>query len=160
MIKTLDEPVELMSDPDMIMLCEQNIRGGVSFVGERHAESPMKKEHETIEDFENTPQDTLLYIDANNLYSLAQSDYMPTGNYSWCTEEENDWFLDNENVLSIPKDSRTGFILEVDLEYPAEIHAQHNTLPLAAELFLFFRMSHETERANPSQQILLLEVMY
>ena len=38
-----------------------------------------------------------------------------------------------QKVLSIPHDSKKGYIFEVDLEYPAEIHDTHSDYPLAPE---------------------------
>ena len=35
--------------------------------------------------------------------------------------------------MSVPADNQIGYILEVDLEYPEEIHEAHNDYPLAAE---------------------------
>jgi len=70
---------------EMIMLCEQNIRGGVSFVNERHVRI---KNYLQGNDVENKVQDQLLYIDANNLYSVAQSLPMPHSGYTWCNEKE------------------------------------------------------------------------
>ena len=34
-LKTLSEPIELMHDPDMVLMIEHNVRGGVSFITER-----------------------------------------------------------------------------------------------------------------------------
>jgi len=70
MLLSLDEPIDLMTDSEMIMLCEQNIRGGVSFVNERHVRI---KNYLQGNDVENKVQDQLLYIDANNLYSVAKA---------------------------------------------------------------------------------------
>ena len=39
----------------------------------------------------------------------------------------------NVDVMSIDKKSDIGYILEVDLEYPKELHKLHNDYPLAPE---------------------------
>ena len=53
------------------------------------------------------------------------------------SEKEFDWMneqqLKNFDVNSIPNDADTGFILEVDLEYPAAIHDFHSNLSVAPE---------------------------
>ena len=38
-----------------------------------------------------------------------------------------------QKLMQIKKDSSTGYILEVDLEYPQELHDIHNDYPLAPE---------------------------
>ena len=63
----------------------------------------------------------LPYLDANNLYGWAMSKPLPVRNFKWMDEKEL------ENWKSIP------CILEVDLEYPEELHDLHNEYPLAAE---------------------------
>ena len=117
-----------MSDPEMILMCEQNIRGGVSFVNECH----VNLSHYDGEDEEKV-QDHLLYMDANNLYSVAQADLVPVGNYSWLSEEELDGMEEEGEILSISATGPTGYILEVDLEYPQSLHAAHASMPLAPE---------------------------
>lgn len=41
------------------------------------------------------------------------------------------WVETTIDVTIVPDDSEIGFILEVDLEYPTEIHEEHNEYPLA-----------------------------
>ncbi|GBN09915.1 hypothetical protein AVEN_188053-1, partial [Araneus ventricosus] len=53
------------------------------------------------------------------------SQRLPTHEFSWSQEPAD--------YLNIPDDSDEGYILEVDLEYPPELHHQHNCYPLAPE---------------------------
>ena len=56
MLRTLTHPIELMTDPDMILMWEQNVRAGASSVGDRHVNTP------TVHDFPSTLHyDCLLY---------------------------------------------------------------------------------------------------
>ena len=41
----------------------------------------------------------------------------------------------NKTILS---DNKKGYILEVDLEYPEELHELHNDYPLTAEKMICF----------------------
>ena len=52
------------------------------------------------------------------------SQMLPIKNFKWILPHEID-------VLNIPIDSELGYILEVDLEYPTEIHDAHSLHPLA-----------------------------
>ena len=63
----------------------------------------------------------------NNLYGWAMSGYLPYGRFK-CSKN-----IDNADVNSISKKSPIGYILEVDLEYPDELHVLHNDYPLAPE---------------------------
>ena len=63
----------------------------------------------------------------NNLYGWTTSDYLPHGGFKWL---EN---TDNFDVNSVNEKSPIGYILEVDLEYPDELHVLHNDYLLAPE---------------------------
>ena len=67
------------------------------------------------------PSKYLVYLDANNLYGWAMSEPLPTKRFKWMTKGElDDW-------------KNHTCILEVDLEYPEELHDLHNEYPLAPE---------------------------
>ena len=63
----------------------------------------------------------------NKLYGWAMSGYLPYGRFK-CLEN-----VDNFDVNSISEESPIGYILEVDLEYPDELHVLHNDYPWALE---------------------------
>ena len=63
----------------------------------------------------------------NNLYGLAMSEYIPYDEFGWL-EKINEF-----DINSINEKSDTGYFLEVDLEYPDELHELHKNYPLAPE---------------------------
>ncbi|KAK3719344.1 hypothetical protein QZH41_000530 [Actinostola sp. cb2023] len=54
---------------------------------------------------------------------------LPVGNFRWV----EDCRALAESIVNHPADNPEGYILEVDLEYPAELHTAHNAYPLAPE---------------------------
>ena len=69
----------------------------------------------------NEPSTYIQYLDANNLYGWAMSKPLPTHGFKWMKDNELEtWELHP-------------CILEVDLEYPKELHDLHNDYPLAPE---------------------------
>ena len=73
------------------------------------------------------PSKYISYLDMNNLYGWAMSLYLPYGGFKWLKN------VDSFDLNSISENSLTGYILEVDLEYPDELHYRHNDYPLAPE---------------------------
>ena len=63
----------------------------------------------------------------NNLYGWAMSEYLPYEGFKWLKN------IDKFNVMSISEKSPIGFFLEVELEYPDELHELHNDYSLAPE---------------------------
>ena len=58
---------------------------------------------------------------------MSQS--LPTGNFRWLSTTEVNRF----DIFRIENDYKKGYVMEVDLEYPEELHDLHNDLPLAPE---------------------------
>ena len=46
---------------------------------------------------------------------------------------------DSLDILNVPDDHPTGYILEVDLEHPHDLHELHNDYPLAPEKVLIIK---------------------
>ena len=78
---------------------------------------------------ENSPSKYILYLDANNLYGWAMSQYLPTGAFRWMKNRE----IHKIDLDKYKEDSKKGLILEVDLEYDDKIHDLHNDYPLGPE---------------------------
>ena len=140
MLKCTDVKLELLSDPDMYLMIESGMRGGVSTITKKYAKANNPK----LDDYDDTkPTNYLMYWDANNLYGWAMSKKMPEKNFDWMTEEQ----LERFDVMQVPDDADTGYILEVDLEYPEELHDLHNDYPLAPESLVI-----EHENLSPHTQ--------
>ncbi len=118
MLKFTGIELDLISDQDMYLMIEKGIRGGVSSIMKRYS----KANHKYLDDYDpKKPSQHILYLDANNLYGWAMSKPQPYKNFKWMKEEElKSW------------ESKPCF-LEVDLEYPKELHDLHNEYPLAPE---------------------------
>ena len=115
MLKMTEIELELMSDVDMLLFIEKGIRGSISYIAKRYS----KVNNKYMKDYDNTKETIyIMYFDASNLYGSAMSEYLPYGGFEWMTEEE----INNFDLSSIRKDSLEGYILEVDLEYPIELH--------------------------------------
>ena len=118
--------LELMVDIDMFQFIEKGMRGGTSYIANRYgkANNRYMKEYD-----EKAPSKYIMYLDANNLYGWAMSQYLPTGGFRWMTQKQ----IDKIDLLKYKEDSDKGLILEVDLEYPEGLHDLHNDYPLAPE---------------------------
>jgi hypothetical protein len=116
--------LELITDPFMYNMFELGIRGGIGMVSKKYASA----NHGKIDDFvESEKNNHIMYLDANNLYGWAMSQYLPTGLMRFLSKDEIEQF----DLKTVAEDSEEGYILEVDLEYPTDIHDWHNCYPLA-----------------------------
>ncbi|XP_066583784.1 uncharacterized protein [Prorops nasuta] len=120
MLKHTGIKLELFTDVDMLLFIERGIRGGLSQCSHRYE----KASNRYMQDFDPAkPSKYLMYYDVNNLYGWAVCQPLPTHGFRWI---EN---VDNFDINSVPEDSSVGYILEVDLEYPRELHDKHSDLP-------------------------------
>ena len=116
-LKLTNIKLDYIKCKELLLLLENNIRGGISSVmGNRHVQSDEHKQ--------------ILYIDANNLYGWAMSQYLPTGEFEKLQLPEN-YSQDQlvEDLLQIPDDNEFGYFIECDLEYPAETKEKTKNFP-------------------------------
>ena len=124
LLKKTGVELELLTDYDQHLFIEKGMRGGISMVSKRYAKANNPK----VEGYNSSKPNThILYLDANNLYGWAMSQPLPTGGFQWV--DDCDGLA--EAIIEHPADSLD--ILEVDLEYPRELHEVHNAYPLAPE---------------------------
>ena len=126
MLKMTNIKLELMTDIDMFQFIEKGMRGGVSYIANRYGNANNKY---VKEDDEKAPSKYIMYLDANNLYGWAMSQYLPSGNFKWMTDKE----INKIDLAKYKADGKKGLIQEVDLEYPQELHDIHNDYPVAPE---------------------------
>ena len=107
-LKHTDIKLQTLQDKDLILLMENNVRGGISSVmGDRYVKSDENKK--------------ILYMDATNLYGHSRSQLFPRDEIEmW--HGHPDLYVDKlEEILNTPDDSVIGYFVEVDLKYPDEI---------------------------------------
>ena len=110
-------------------MISNNIRGGLCTTGSiiyAKANNPYMKE------LYNTDEETSFIIAtyANNLYGKAMTEPLPYGNSEWFKPS----LITNDVIKDYDNHGEDCCILEIDLEYPKELHDKHNDYPLAPEL--------------------------
>ena len=75
------------------------------------------------------PEKWIVHVDMNNLYGKAMSQYLPYGGFKWI--KVNNKVINR--ILNRSADSSYGYFLEVDLDYPEELHDSHKDFPMAPE---------------------------
>ena len=116
--------LELLLDHDMLLMFERGIRGGIT-----QSVNRWTKANNPYLDSEFNPDEKtnyLQYLDANNLYGWAMSQSLPTGGFRWVD-------IRPDKISKLEKRKSKGYLLEVDVRYPKELHDSHNDLPFMCE---------------------------
>ena len=101
----------------MLLMFERGIRRGITQTVHRYAKANNKYMGDS-----KGESSFLQYLDANNLYGWAMSQSLPTGGFRWISIEPNE-------IDELVRRTDKGYLLEVDVKYPKEIHDSHNDLP-------------------------------
>jgi hypothetical protein len=127
LLKMSNVKLQLLTDPDMLLMFEKAIRGGISQVcGKKYA----KANNKYLPGFDSTkPSTYIIYLDANNLYGKAMNQYLPTHGFRWLTEEE----IMNFDVMKISDTSEKGYLPEISGYIKNKDHEKFKDYPLAFE---------------------------
>ena len=124
MLKMTSIELEKISDIDQYLLIEKGTRGGIYYIAKKYG----KANNKYMNDYNpEKPSTFITYLGENNLYGWAMTEYLPYKKFGWVKT------VDELDVMSFNKKSDAGYFLEVDLEYPNELHELHNDYPLAPE---------------------------
>ena len=78
MLKMTGVKLEKISDIDKYLFIEKGLRGGISYIAKRYAKANKKY----MNDYDpKKPSTFITYLDMNNLYSWAMSEYIPYGGF-------------------------------------------------------------------------------
>ena len=124
MLKMTGIEFKKIFDIDMQLFIEKGPRGGISYIAKRYSEANNKY----MENYDSTkPAVYIEYLDMKNLHGWAMSGCLPYVGFKWLKN------VDNFDENSVSENSSKGYILEVHLKYPDELHYLHNDFPLAPE---------------------------
>lgn len=131
MLKYTKVKIELISEIDQFLYVEKGIRGGASQCSKRYARANNKY----MDNFNRDEKSNyIMYLDSNNLYGGSMMENLPIGGYSWVNKAKKPFlFSDDDEIMDLPDNSETGYIFEVDLDYPKELHDLHNDFPFLPE---------------------------
>ena len=115
---------ELLTDPDMLLMFERGIRGRITQAVRKYASANNKYMGNKFNPNEDTTY--LQYLDTNSLYSWEMSQPLPTGGFKWVDVNPNE-------ISELATRTDKGYLLEVDVSYPKELHNPHNDLPFMCE---------------------------
>ena len=102
------------------------MRGGTSYINKRYS----KPSNKYCPDYnKNKPENYISYLDLNNLYGDAMSKYLPYGGFKWIKTTNETY----NGILNKSDNSLHGYLLEVDLEYPENLHDFCKDYPMAPE---------------------------
>ena len=107
----------------MHLFIEKGMRSGISMLSKRHAKVNNPHTADYNPEKENN---YIMYHDVNNLNGWSINQPLPYSGFKWLTEN------DQKNG-KFKRETEKGWILEVNLEYPKELHQLHIDYPLAQE---------------------------
>ena len=127
MFKKTSVKLELLTDIDMLLKCEKGIRGGICNAVHRYA----KANNKYMSNYDENEESVFLeFVDANNLYGYPMCEKQPVKDFKWNNKLDD---FNEDFIKRHDSNSKKGCILEVDVEYPKELHSKHSDLPFLCD---------------------------
>ena len=123
--------LELPTDPDMLLMFERGIRGGITQAVHRYASANNKYMGDLYDP--NKESSYLQYLDANNLYGWAMSQPLPTSKFKCVDIKPSQGEAAQAQISALATSKIKGYLLEVDVRYPTKLHNSHNDLPFMCD---------------------------
>ena len=116
--------LELLTDPDMLLMFERGIQGGITQAVHRYASANNKYMGDLYDLSKESSY--LQYLNANNLYGWAMSQPLPTSKFKWVD-------IKPIQISTLAASKIKGYLLEVNIKYPTDLHNPHNDLPFMCD---------------------------
>ena len=123
MLRFTSIQLQLMTCADMVLFVESFIRGGISVVTSRlaTANNPLIKGYDVTK-----PTSYVNYFNAVNLHGATMIKQLPVSDFRFL----NDDGIASFDITKVEPNGSVGYLVQVDLLYPPELHDNHNDLPL------------------------------
>ena len=106
----------------MLLMVERGIRGGICHAILRYG----KANNKYMKDYNKDEEESFLqYNNANNLYGFAMSEPLPVDGFEWMEDLSK---IDEDFIKTYDENSDEGYTLEVNVEYPQNLHDLHSDL--------------------------------
>lgn len=127
-LKMTNAKIELLTDSDQYMFVENGVRGGIAMASTHFCEANNRY----MSTFNNSkPESYIFYADVTNLYGHCLSQKLPISNFKWVTLTESE--IINKATQYNHVVDEIGYLLEVDLHIPIELHDYFSDYPPVAE---------------------------
>ena len=125
----------------MVLMTKKGIRGGLTQVIRKHGIA----NNNYLSDYDSSKKRTYLqYLDANNLHCYDMTKKLPLNGYKWAdTAIFTDDFIKNYNDIG-----DKGYLLEVDVAYPKELHIVQRYLPFLQDKMSKRHKEYEYKMSN------------
>ena len=137
MLKMTGVKIELFTDMAMHDFTEKAKRGGIAMAAHRYFKANNPKMGVAFNP--SKPTTWISYVDANNLYGWAMSQFLPIGNYRW--EASPEYLKQNQDkqkqilnvILNTKPDAARGYFLNIKAHFPLKTHDYLQDLPPAVD---------------------------